>query len=164
MPELNTALVEINRQNREFWELQKRLTEARLADEAVLATAVESIGSELQRRVPVYFQKTFDTALAEADNARQRFLTQLGRRGGTAKKCDALQQLIMEIVCRRPSITKQQLLARLRDQRPIPPIIDVDDETIYFTSRGNKEAGAKISGLKDRLSRAKKQLRTRRNR
>jgi hypothetical protein len=70
----------------------------------------------------------------------------------------------MQIARQSPSITHKQLLRRLRERCPIPPIEGIDEETIYFTSREGRAAEAKIPGLKDRLSRARKQLGIRANR
>ena len=137
-----------------------------MADEEILAVARERLASEDQKHVPLYFRTTFEAALADADRdkrrylakAEERLLSQRGRKGGQAKKTDALQTFIIEIARQCPEVTCPLLLARLRDQAPIPPIIEVDGDTIYFTSRGGREGTAKISGLKDRLSRAKKTL------
>ena len=159
MAELNPALVEINQRNRDFWEVQKRLTATRMANEEILAAALEALAFEDQRRVPVYFRNTFQHALAEADDARRRFLGQQSRKGGRARKSDPLQDLIVDIARQRPNITERELLEWLKDQCPIPPIAEIVDETISFASRDGRLAEAPISGLKDRLSRAKKQIR-----
>jgi hypothetical protein len=42
----NPALVEYNQKNREFWSRQRRLLDQRMADKAILQTAIEAIASE----------------------------------------------------------------------------------------------------------------------
>jgi hypothetical protein len=159
MPELNPALVELNRRNRKFWEAQNELTEALIADEEILASALEVLTFEQLRHVPVYFQVPFEYALLEADKAKKRFLKQRSRKGGKAKKTDALQELIVGIVRRRPNITERQLL-ELFQQCPAP-IEVIDRDFISFRFHDGRPAEAPVSGLKHRLSRAKKSLNSR---
>ena len=73
---------------------------------------------------------------------------------------DALQIEILGIVQKKPQITSAQLLAELQSLQNIRTIVEVTGEEISFASddKGNLNA-APISGLKDRLSRAKKELR-----
>lgn len=69
---------------------------------------------------------------------------------------DALTLLISEIVQSNPEITDKELLRKLEDNKHQGVIEDIDDENIWFVGKGNKPDSAKISGLKDRLSRIKK--------
>jgi hypothetical protein len=162
MPQLNPAIVALNKRNKELWRAQQKFMEARMADEAIAAVALKAMAFEGQRQVPTSSQTNLEMALVEAEEAKRIFLSHLGRSGGKSKKCDALQELIMQIVRQSPSITHKQLLERLREHCPIPPTEEIDDGTIFFTSREGRAAEAKISGLKDRLSRARKQIRANR--
>ena len=49
----NPALDKFNERNREFWSHQKTLMDRRMADRAVLETAVESVRSENKRQVAI---------------------------------------------------------------------------------------------------------------
>jgi hypothetical protein len=120
---------------------------------------------EEQIRLPVPLQRPLDALGDDAQKFAKIILQQQGRRGGKNKKPDALQQLIISIVRKYPTITVQKLLAILQDRTGPGLIIDgIEDGEILFRDRiGLHEPlkSAQISGLKDRLSRAKKFLRSR---
>ena len=87
------------------------------------------------------------------------------RKGGRAHKCDALQDLIREIVLGQPHITAGQLLRVLRGSPGAGVVVSIDEESdvlagearmIHFVDDNGTSKTASISGLKDRLSRAKK--------
>jgi hypothetical protein len=157
----NAAIVALNKQNVGFWQAQKDLMERRMADPPLLETAIETISSEAERQVPIRSQISFEQALAVAERAKSRFLIQQARKGGNVKKADSLNELILEIVRRRPAMTAAELLERLRQQQYQNTIQDIDEHTIWFTTRDGRSKSAKISGLKDRLSRALRSLRSR---
>jgi|GraSoi2013_100cm_1033763.scaffolds.fasta_scaffold42132_2 hypothetical protein len=150
------TLAGLNRRHHEFWETQNALMQTRMADDAVLTTALADLKSETDRRIPSYFQKSFVMALQDAAAAKRRYMTQLGQKGGRTKKSNTLQELIEVTVRSRSNITESQLLARLRAQQGIPPIQDIDDTSIWFTNHDGTTKETKVSGLKDRLSRAKR--------
>src|SRR5690242_20003801 len=102
---------EINRRNEEFWKDEAVRMKERISDNAVVAAALASVKAETQR-LPLYYQKPFEMALQEAAQAKQHFLSHMGRDGRKARKPDALQQLIVEIVRRNPSLTERQLRDR----------------------------------------------------
>jgi hypothetical protein len=83
------------------------------------------------------------------------------RRGGAARKTDALQALIIELVRKTRSLTTPELLDRLRERQRGGVVDDIEDDTIAFYGHDNHPKTAPISGLKDRLSRARKILRSR---
>jgi hypothetical protein len=161
MPELNAAIVELNRRNRQFWEVQRARIETAMSDEAVVETALSAMISELERRIPAYCQITFEAALEHAERSKHWILSEQSRKGGKAKKPDALQELILDIARHAPSITALQLLERIKDRSGIAPLEDVDEQVIYFTGHDGRSKEARISGLKDRLSRAKEKLNSR---
>jgi len=107
------------------------------------------------------------------------------RRGGRAAKSDPLQDFILAALRIKPNITAPQLLDDLkRAAQPGGPIEEVDDEVIAFIDvkderrsmekpeghpirkgKGGRKPqvvgrSAQISGLKDRLSRARKKLKS----
>ena len=103
--------------------------------------------------------------MADAEGDKQRFLSHQARKGGRAKKSDALQQEILGLVRRDPHITESRLKDMLTKERCPGLIEDVNDEEIYFVQRDGSEEGRSkrvvISGLKHRLWRAKKALKSR---
>jgi hypothetical protein len=77
------------------------------------------------------------------------------------EKVDALQSLILSVVKKRPSIGVSELLDRIRDAAgPGRPIVDVDEDSISFVGAKDRLREATIVGLKDRLWRAKKKLKS----
>ena len=144
-----------------FWEEQNASRERRLADEAVQETAFARLSDEQKRGVPVRYQAPLEKLLADAEADKKRFLCQQARKGGQSKKSDTLQQAIVELVRSDPAITAAGLKLMLTRDRFPELVLDVDDETITFAPDGSKDGRLKdapISGLKDRLSRAKKAL------
>src|SRR5260370_36840992 len=100
---------ELNERHRRFWEIQNPLRDRRIADEAIREVAFARLRSELARRIPAYYQGTIEQFLADAERDRDWFLSQLGRKGGRAKKSDPLQQAILYLVRRDPYITERKL-------------------------------------------------------
>jgi hypothetical protein len=155
------TLKEINRLNAEFWADQDALLKERMADRAVLDTAIEEIAAEARKGIAPFSQSSIYEALANAERVGRRFISQFARKGGRAGKTDRLQTLIEEIVQDRPNISVRELEAKLRRQEEIDPIQEIDDGIIFFTDAHDCTKRGKLSGLKDRLSRAKKKIRSR---
>ena len=152
---------EINRLNEEFWAVQKPLLERRMADPDLRELAIADMNNEINRRVPLYSQKSIYQAYEEAESARRRFITQQARKAGSAKKQDALQGLILTFVKAKHSITAGELKEKLLAHTGIPPIQDICGGKIFFTNHNGNTEVAALSGLKDRLSRAKREIRSR---
>ena len=159
MPTSVQTLKGINEANSRFWRKQRNLFDKRMANDAIRETAFEAWQAQLDRAVPVACQFSLEKALEDAERARQRFLAHQARKGGTTCKSDALQDLIHEVVTRRPGISAKELLEALRGHGP--PVEDIDGGTIYFANRDGSHKEAPISGLKDRLTRARKKLKSR---
>jgi len=131
---------------------------------AVREAALGRLFDEQKRNVPVRNQATIEYLLAVAEAEKRRFLSQHARKGGQAKKTDALQQEIVKLVRRDPAITEARLKDMLTSDRFSELIVEFDEETISFQPGDSKHGRlkeARISGLKDRLSRAKKSLKSR---
>lgn len=153
------TLAALNRRHEEFWKTQNALMKTRMADAAIRDTAFEAMNAEQQKRVPVYYQTSIYDALAAADRAKQRCLSQQARKGGSVEKTDALQRLIEKFVEDKPDLTAPLLKNRLREHERIGPIQDIDDEVVCFTNLDGRTKTASLSGLKHRLTRARKKIR-----
>jgi hypothetical protein len=158
----------MNDRNRDFWRDESAAAERRAMDSPLLETAEEILRSEIVRAIPVRSQRTPEDALMAASAARSRLqpglahegIVALARKGGLADKTDALQRVIEELVAENPSVSATIVLSRLRSmQSPSGPIEEVTDAAISFTLANGRSREASISGLKDRLSRAKKKAR-----
>ena len=158
---------EMNEWHREYCGKQSKLMEERMAEEDVLDVAIKDLQSEALRQVPVYFQKSFEGALESAAVSKVRFQksgaknfqSDFSRKGGMAPKTDALQKLILARVCVNLVITERQLLNHLKEKCLGGVVIDIDERLgIIDFDNGGRKKSARITGLKDRLSRAKKMI------
>ncbi len=163
------TLREFNQRYQQFWSEQSIIMEQRIADPNIISTAMAEIQSEYSRLVPVYYQRSFEEALELAAHAKARFQKQtakslqtvFSKKGGAASKLDSLQKLILEIVRQNPHITQRELFCELQKRTPGSVVIDIDLGlgSIEFNNKSDRQQKiARISGLKDRLSRAKKKL------
>jgi hypothetical protein len=162
-----TTLAMLNERNAQFWRTQEILKNKRISDEAVLQIAVMDVNSELSRGVPLRQQQSFYQALAKAEKAKEIVLTGLARKGGSAPKGDALQELILEIVRKDPCISQAQLLDMLTGDAGAgvvtsidgpSPLLEGDTPCIHFVNDDGRPKTASVQGLKDRLSRAKRKI------
>lgn len=161
---------ELNRLNREFWLKENELREKQMSDEPLREVAERDMRSENVRGVPIKSQKPLEQALADAAEAKNIFQREFSRKGGCAPRCDALQSLIQEIVVENPRITQGQLLRELKCARWAGTIPSVDEESevkadeprmIHFVDDNGTPKTAPVSGLKDRLYRAKRKIASR---
>ena len=148
-------LADINRRNQKFWRVEQAQAERRMANPLLRDLAMRDLEYEALRHVPIYYRKSLERALQDAEEARRRTLTAFGQKGGRAKRCDLLQELILEIASKTPEVTAPELIDRLKREKFDGVIEDVDKSKIYFIDGKGGSKSAKISGLKDRLSRAK---------
>jgi hypothetical protein len=151
------TIAQINERNEAFWKCEVIHMKQRITDDAVCKAAMISMEAEAAR-LPLYWRTTFEAVLRDAAGAKRHFLSHMGRDGRDARKPDVLQQQIIELVRRNPTLTERQLRDHLETNSRVPPIVDINDETISFTNPDGELREAKLSGLKDRLSRAKKAI------
>ena len=131
-----------------------------MASSASLDAALDLLRAEQIEGVPIRHQTSLYKALEDAERTGKRFVMEHASKGGKAKKSDALQLLIEKIVVREPSISARQLENQLETYQGIDIIEDIEDGSIWFTN-GDSLKEAKLSGLKDRLLRAKRKLQSR---
>ena len=149
---------DLNRRFEEFWAEQNVLFEKRMADPALLESAIEILDYEQRRGVSVYSQTTFEAALERAEKARRKMLSEQGRKGPQARKKDTLSELIEQAVRSNPAVTETELLAHLDQLRcPGGVIEDIDEEVIAYNQNGRLKE-TKISALKHRLARAREKV------
>jgi hypothetical protein len=172
--ELNRAMTKItpgdlNRINAEFWEVESKNLEERMKDPVLREAAYARLRSERMRGVCVKKQMTLDgalaaeeqTALRSADHIEARVVSSRARRAGSAEKVDALQSFINSVVEKRPKITGPELLDKIRAEVGSGgPIVDLDKTCIWFVGAHDQLRSTTKRGLKDRLSRAKKKMKS----
>jgi hypothetical protein len=163
MMDSQNLLPEMNRRNREFWKNEGARVRILMEDAAVREYVDRQIYSAALRGVPMRLQKSVEALVEEAAEFQSGFLRAQARRGGQAEKSDALQQLIEQIAREDPKISGKALLRRLERDADGGVIEEVgrDSHAISFRQANGTLGKAPISGLKDRLSRAKRKARSR---
>jgi hypothetical protein len=159
---LNVELQALNEAGGQFWKRRQMLFEK--ADE----WAVDLAYRRLQRADIVadrlnltgaarfHFQKSFDHYVIDIMEAESRSRSSLARRGGHARKGDRLNNCINELAKRNPSISHREVEFKIRKMITDEPwVLSMNEFKIEFENWDGKIKSAKISGLKDRISRAK---------
>jgi hypothetical protein len=146
-------ITKMNDGARSFWDREAAQTGRLAKDEIVFEGALENIGG------PVLSQKTIELALRNADRIRRETLSRQAKSGGRARKADTLHTLIDALVFRMPGLTGGQLLDRLRARCGEGVIVAVHDDQIEFVAAKGDTKFASITGLKDRLTNARKRNR-----
>jgi hypothetical protein len=151
---------DLNRINTEFW--AKKNTEfAKLIEQYPhdLAEAVDRANrliSAGHMHNPAFLEETsLEAQIQKAKDRRAK------NNSVHAKKprVDALQAEIEKIVSHKPTITRDELFTQLEQLKGLGIIQDIEDDLIHFSSSENEPVKtATISGLKDRLSRARKKI------
>lgn len=163
------TIADINERNRQFWRVESDLLNRRMADEFLYEVARTDMSSETLRQVPIKSQKSLEQALADAEKVRRIYQSVLARKGGKAFKGDALQLVIEAVVLKNPTMTIRQLFFKLKDEIGQGTVTSIDEESdvradeprmIHFEEDNGKRMLAPLSGLKDRLFRAKKKIKS----
>jgi hypothetical protein len=124
---------------------------------------MEQRESEAARGIPIQYW-SFERGIADAARVSAMvsaiLRSEQARTAGKALKTDALQKLILRIVRKCVDINVSELLVRLRSAEGNGVIDKVDGDdvpkpAIHFCQR-DRIKEAPVSGLKDRLARAKK--------
>jgi hypothetical protein len=168
IPNQPVTLADVNILNRIFWRKQSELLDRRMQDPDLRQTAMDDLKSEEAMMVPVKNRKSLEQALYKAEKSRNIFLRTFSRKGGRAAKTDGLRGVILEIVRAEPDIKTRQLQHKLRNlaQEGHSVVFKVDRksdllvdqaEQIHFRDNG-RETTSPVSGLKDRLFRAKNEI------
>jgi hypothetical protein len=145
----------MNEHNREFWAREIPQLPARMSAETNREITMIMLNDE-QTRLPVYYQNSLNELSRKAEQFNKIALAHLAKKAGRNKKPDNLQLVIRDIVGRHPHVTETALRGLLNRDKYPDLITDVDEDYIYFKTNRDTERPAKISGLKDRLSRAKR--------
>jgi hypothetical protein len=172
---MQDRLIAINDANRVFSTAQNVEFQRRLTDPLLLQHAMEDVVGEQMRRVPVGNQTTLEVAIERAERLAiavraqhapsqvREALSQQGSRGGSAARTDPLRDLIIQIVREEQSINWKGVFRQLEARVREGVILAITDEDIVYRGLRGKEGRAALSGLKDRVSRAKAALRRHNN-
>jgi len=126
-----------------------------MADAGLLNLALETLKRESSLK-PVCERTSFEQALINAERDRASYMRQIARKGG--KRKDDLQKLIETIVTKTPDIDRNRLLHALRAKKGNGIVYDVTDSLITYENSHGKMKDVKISALKHRLTKARKEM------
>lgn len=165
------SATELNALNAFIWRQRSEWLNDKLQDENLCLIANHDLTSELSRDIPFHIRLSVEGALAKAEFVRDSLFRAMGRLGGKAEKPDALQIVILEAVRERPNIGRRELFHLMRKlaKEGHAVVLQVDqkgdllidqNERIYFMENG-KKSSSPVLGLKDRLYRAKKKIKSR---
>lgn len=150
---------EMNIHHRSFWEAEAVKFRGRAERPALIAAALRRVQDEQLRRVPVTSQKDLGAFLADVERELAEFsqmsARERGANGGRSRKPDALNLIIESLVAKRPRVSLAQLLDSLKQHEGLGVISDIADNEIGYVTKGHSKV-IRVSGLKDRLSRARK--------
>jgi hypothetical protein len=152
----------INEQNRAFYHTQSEKLLSQL-NATTIQIAKQQRQSEASRGIPINFW-SFDRAIDDASRALTVVKIEQAKKAGKNKKTDSLQKLILDIVRAYPQVTVSQLRARLESNKGKGIVDDMDclgdsNPLISFEGLRGRVKDAPLSGLKDRLTRARKIIR-----
>lgn len=165
---LNPALVRLNRINENFYRKQMRAMTRRMKNEILVDLAFRQITKEAVTGMDMKRRASLESALAHPEEIHLIFLSASGRKARGVSKADALTRWIVDMVRSHPDISVGKLLQKLRKIASLGGefIRHVDDTSallpdqipqIHFQD-GGRLRKVRISGLKDRLSRAKNKI------
>jgi hypothetical protein len=172
------TVAEIARRNSTFWAAQKELRDRRMRDPRLATEALKRLQQEAMRGTPVYSRVTLESALQDADayreqvladqspaptaTTRSRVLAETGRKGGsTPKTRDPLQLALRQLVIEKPTITEAQLRRELERRAGPGNAFEFDGLDLIYEHPSGRMKTVPVRALKDRLSRAKKAIRSR---
>ncbi len=167
------SVAELNALNHLVWGQRAEWLDDKLEDEYLCLMANNDLISESTRKpeIPFHSRLSFEGALKKAEPTRDLLFRAFAHRGGKADKPDALQIVILEIVSEHPNIHSRDLLHLLRKfARESHAVVRKVDQTstllgdqkeqIHFMDN-RKRLTSPVSGLKDRLCRARKKIKSR---
>lgn len=155
--ELRAVIAHIDGDDVEFAGVEKALKR--------IASGDIERGGRIYRDWHKRFQVILPALMDEAINGTRR-----QRRAARSDRTDALQELIIGMLGDRPDISESELLTALYHHEGRGVIESISDGKIEFATGGKLKDGiaegarikdAKVSGLKHRLSRARKKLASR---
>ena len=89
---------------------------------------------------------------------RGSMVRERNRKAGKHPRQDALQKVIVQILDGEPEMTWKEVLREIEHRRGERVIDDVTDDAIDWTNEKGIGKSSPVSGLKDRVSRAKKKV------
>jgi uncharacterized protein YihD (DUF1040 family) len=156
-------LRQLNQLNTNFWLRKSSEFEATLED-LVLANHVYKLAmSEFERGLTLHQVRSYEIIAEEEQMFKQALAAQGAKKAGRAKKANKLSKFILSEVAKNPELTALELRRILvKEAESGDSWLDLnDDEDFEFFSDTGQRKIAKNSGLDNRLTKAKKDLRNR---
>jgi hypothetical protein len=153
-----------NEINAAFWLKEAQVLEGLRLNEANLEIADGFWAHESAQPIPFEQKRSYDELLKLAGKVCVIALQHQSRKGGKVSKTGPLQKFIEKTVEETPDITEHDLLLRLKRLQGVRfdkecDCLTGDSLKLHFMDGNGAEESALISGLKDRLYRAKRKNR-----
>lgn len=162
----NISLAAINERNNNFWAEEGLRTQMRASNPAICENALELMDTFRRVGFSINQIPSFDHFLYAAEKGNKTSLKYFARKGGEAPKENALQEVIEEIARQNPKITAPQLIRALAGDAGAGVVTSIDQLSdlllecerryIHYIDHDGRPKKASLTGLKDRLSRARK--------
>jgi hypothetical protein len=155
---------ERNEIHKAFWVIETAEAENRMMCKVTMEIVTNITRS--QRHMPPAYVSTFESTLINAEELKLKltplFIAHATSRAGSApRELDSLTAFIRNALKANPELTQNDLLHALKKAaKDGGPTVDHDGKRITFTTARGQSKDVSINVLKDRLSRAKKQMRS----
>jgi hypothetical protein len=155
--------LERNEIHKAFWVIETAEAENRMMCKVTMEIATNITRS--QRHTPPAHVSTFESILVDAEELKwtltRHFVARATSRAGSAPRTpDPLAHSIRKALKANPKVTQCNLLHALRKAHKEGAGVEVDGDRIRFVTAGGERKDVSTRILKDRLSRAKKQMRS----
>lgn len=153
----------MNARNAEFWAARSAEFADNISKHPYDAEVAAEMMSQEAVRSGIKAVPSMESIVAHLAGAHAKDLSVSQARKGKRPRPDGLQRLIEEIVARHMKISLAALIAELHlhEHGAVIDTINEDEDVIEWHDEKHPGAAAPISGLKDRLSRAKKRISSR---
>lgn len=149
----------INSLNRAFWADQRSVIDAFLQDDIIRAQALAELDDEEVRRVPLLHRRTLEAclyAIAKPVAAtREKVVRERAVKAAQAPRTDSLQKVIAAYVEIHHDAGWKEVLRFLEGEKGKRVVAEITDDAIWFETGSGRKKSATISGLKDRVRRAR---------
>jgi hypothetical protein len=149
----------LNSRSRAKWVEKSRMIGEVLSDEGPCALVLKDLARQTMygdfRRYSLY------ESSIHATESQTLVLSAFGKKGKNARQPNAFDLLCTDIVEQRPQLSEIEFLEALQAQKGLGTVVDFDEDAIHIAIDNKLIQEIPISGLKDRLCRLKKKLRSR---
>ena len=152
----------LNQRAEIFWDHEKQEMTRRLQRPAVLRLGTYHLNRHISGAIPIQRWPSFESILADAEEdcavVAPLIRSESARDAGAKSKKDNLTKVIESQLKKRPNLSERELVAHLKAHHREYAIDEITESEIFFVDGRARSKTIPISGLRCRLSRAKKRM------